>query len=92
MLSEKLNSFGTTKGGGTLILRKKHWGLLLETHTSQFKTSQNQDRHYYNGSFETYSLGVIYDLLRKDFFTLSPYATIGGKMQNFFWIINWKKE
>ena len=84
VLSEKLNSFGTTKGGGTLILRKKHWGLLLETHTSQFKTSQNQDKHYYNGSSETYSLGVIYDLLRKDFFTLSPYATIGGQNAEFF--------
>ncbi|MFK8298598.1 hypothetical protein ACI76O_09460 [Capnocytophaga cynodegmi] len=84
VLSEKLNSFGTTKGGGTLILRKNRWGLMFETHTSQFKTNQNQNKHYYNGSSEIYSLGVIYNLIEKSFFTLSPYATFGGQDAEIF--------
>ncbi|MDO5105993.1 hypothetical protein [Capnocytophaga sp.] len=84
VLSEKLNVFGSTRGGATLVLRRNRWGLLLETYTSSFKTAKNENKHYYNGSSESYSVGVLYDLIQKNFFTLSPCASIGGQDAEIF--------
>ncbi|ATA89910.1 hypothetical protein CAPN001_05910 [Capnocytophaga stomatis] len=83
-MSEKLNSFGITQGGVTLILRRNRWGFLLETSASHFKTSENEAKHYYSGNSELYSLGVIYELFQKKIFTLSPYVTIGGQDAEIF--------
>lgn len=67
-------------GGQTnLAFRINRWGILVNSAYYGIHTPKNQNRHYYRGQTEVFSLGVSYDIIQKRWFSLSPYITLGTK-------------
>ncbi|MDM8161106.1 hypothetical protein QUH73_14875 [Labilibaculum sp. K2S] len=71
-------------GGGNFTFKMNKWGFIIGGYSYNIKTSPNSDKHYYDGSSETYELGLSYDLINADWFTFSPYITVGTEDAEIF--------
>lgn len=70
----------TLIGGETrLTFRINRWGILTNMGFYGVQTPLNANKHYYSGEIETSSLGVSYDVVQKEIFTLSPFFAFGSK-------------
>jgi len=99
-IDKKLNDMGhpsLTKdmdilqsGGGCFTFKVNKWGIIIGGYTYNIKTSPNYNDYYYDGTSETYELGLSYDVINSDWFTFSPYVTIGTEEAEIFLDYNFK--
>ncbi|MFV0290107.1 MAG: hypothetical protein ACK5IJ_04300 [Mangrovibacterium sp.] len=64
-------------GGGHFTFKIKRWGILAGGSTYNISSKANANGHYYNGTSESYDLGVSYDVIQAKWFTFAPYFCLG---------------
>ncbi|GJH39643.1 hypothetical protein RCZ04_01930 [Capnocytophaga sp. HP1101] len=77
VLSKNLDFSSNILFSSYITLRRNRWGLMFQTFAANLNTEANTDKHYYDGDISGSAWGVLFDAVKTNNFTLSPYVMLG---------------